>query len=365
MSLTPSQQAALDYVTDYARSRKDDACTVIGHVLRMSNIEPSAFEEVVERVKAKARVGLHFHPDRPGPGGKSVAEGLLDGGAYKSQFETQLSSGSVSAFPGGDRDKWEERLFGGAYQLPGATIAERPKYGALDLMHHPDGPSPRFGSCYLLLAPEVSARCTFTYLDSHADPEEKGTYEAFDDILAAVLIESFARDFAIGERGLTPSRLISHLGNGLGVPLTDLHLRPPARNLNHYVEAQVHGDVTLVDDVQALVADPSFRDTPTGEQLEALSVRYGVPLHWHGGFVLPVAEVPSDFRGPAMPSLAARIARDGIIDARTIGEAAVALDRDPGAWSDRGPHAQVLQELKLMWHCLVKFGHAADRTVAQ
>ena len=93
---------------------------------------------------------------------------------YKSQFETLLSNGSVSAYPGGERDLWEKRIFGGAYQLEGVTNDQRPKYGALNLMLHPDGPAPRFGSCYFLLSPKVSSRSTYTYLDSHQDPKEKG-----------------------------------------------------------------------------------------------------------------------------------------------------------------------------------------------
>ena len=100
-----------------------------------------------------------------------------------------LSNGSVSAYPGGERDLWEKRIFGGAYQLEGVTNDQRPKYGALNLMLHPDGPAPRFGSCYFLLSPKVSSRSTYTYLDSHQDPKEKGTYEEFDMILAA-----FGRD---------------------------------------------------------------------------------------------------------------------------------------------------------------------------
>ena len=57
-----------------------------------------------------------------------------------------------------------------------------------------------------------------------------------------------------------------------------------------------------------------------------------------------------------MPSLAARVALDGRIDAAAIGVAARALKRDPAAWSDRGDYATVLQELKLLWHVLVRFG---------
>lgn len=44
---------------------------------------------------------------------KSVAEALFEQGVYKSQFETLLSNGSVSAYPGGERDLWEKRIFEG------------------------------------------------------------------------------------------------------------------------------------------------------------------------------------------------------------------------------------------------------------
>lgn len=57
-----------------------------------------------------------------------------------------------------------------------------------------------------------------------------------------------------------------------------------------------------------------------------------------------------------MPSLAARIAHHGYIDASMIGSAAKHLRQDPAAWRDRGTHAEVLQELKLLWHVLVRYG---------
>src|ERR1700746_3624176 len=93
-------------------------------------------------------IGLYFHPERLGRDGVSVAEGLLRTGIYTNQFVAGLSSGSPSAFPGGERDLWEDRLFGGAYHRADVTSSGRPKYGALDAMHYPDGPAPRFGSCF-------------------------------------------------------------------------------------------------------------------------------------------------------------------------------------------------------------------------
>lgn len=78
-------------------------------------------------------------------------------------------------------------------------------------MLHSYGPAPRFGSCYFLLSPKVSYRSTFTYLDSHQDPKEKGTYEEFDMILAAMLKDAFNNESVFGEKNMTPTKLINQL----------------------------------------------------------------------------------------------------------------------------------------------------------
>jgi len=322
----------------------------------MSNVEWKTFEEASAKLKTHARVAVHFHPDRPDPTMKSVAEALLEQGYYKSQFETKLSNGSVSAYPGGARDVWERNMFGGAYQSNGSTNRERPKYGALDVMLRPEGPSPRFGSCYFLLSPDVSSRCSYTYLDSHQDPKEKGTYEEFDLILAALMSDVFVCDFALGERDLTVGKLLNQMLVNLGKLFENPANRIPSRNLNHYIEAQIHGDISLNDDVHILVADPSFQGTHVGRLLEQICMKYSIDLYWHMGFALLVDEVPVDFRGPSMPSLAERIAHNNFIDASMVGSAVLDLTRNPNAWSDRGTYSEVLQECKLLWHVLVRFG---------
>src|SRR5262249_20303827 len=55
-------------------------------------------------------------------------------------------------------------------------------------------------------------------------------------------------------------------------------------------------------------------------------LKYHIPFYWHPGFSLHVNQVPDDFRGPAMPPLARRIARDGILNVAVIGEAAASLN---------------------------------------
>ncbi|TKH45064.1 DUF3626 domain-containing protein [Paenibacillus terrae] len=361
MELSRSQQLAQEYITNYARSRKNEVEQTIREILQMSSIELKTFEDAITKLKSHARIALHFHPDRLDPTMKSVAEALLEQGIYKSQFETFLSNGSVSAFPGGERDVWENKMFGGAYQINGSTNSERPKYGALNVMLHPDGPAPRFGSCYFLLSTEVSHRCTYTYLDSHQDSKEKGTYEEFDLILAALMRDAFYSDFAIGERNLTVRKLIDHMLVNLEKPFQNPSNKEPNRNLNHYIEAQVHGDIFLKEDVTMLVADPSFKGTHTGRILEQICLKYSVDLYWHMGFTLLVDEVPMNFRGPSMPSLAKRIAQSDFIDVNMIGSAAMDLKRNPSNWSDRGTYREVLQELKLLWHVLVRYGKPMEK----
>lgn len=355
--LSESQKAALKYVRDYAQGRKKRAVATSDHVLQMSNIPPDVFARSISTVKSSARVALHFHPDRVGPNLKSVSESLLESGIYKSQFETLLSNGSVSAHPGGARDQWEGRLFGGAYSHAQSDNSQRPKYGALDLMGHPDGPSPRFGSCYFLLRPAVSRRCTFTYLDSHRDPEQKGTYDEFDDIIAALLTDSFSEEIVLGEERLRPPALLARLVNTAHQTFANRLGTPHRRVLDHFIEAQVHGEVALKSDVDLLVADPSFKNTMCGNQLTEMCKRFEIELHWHKGFSLPVDDVPSDFRGPTMPSLAKRVAPGGQLNASNIGAAAVSVRTYPDDWADRGTEAELLQELKLLWHVLLRYGN--------
>ena len=242
--------------------------------------------------------------------------------------------------------------------LPGR--AWRNEYGALDLLCSPDGPSPRFGSCYLLLAPNVSRRCTFTYLDSHLEPLERGTFEQFDDVFAALLLESFGRETALGQPGLRPRELLESLQQRLELPKGS-RVGEPVRSLDHYVEAQVHGPIPLDRDAECLVADASFETSPTGDVLRDLCHRLGIELVWQGGFAMEASAVPSDFRGPTMPSLAKRIAVESRIDANAIGQAVLDVHQNPTAWTDRGGEETALVELKRLWHVLVRYGRHLKR----
>ena len=247
----------------------------------------------------------NFHPDRM-VDGSTVMKRLAKEGRYRSQFETGVSNGGLTAFEGGDRWVWESRIFGGAYD--GMPAAQRPVYGALNHRGRPVGGSHRFGSCHVRLRPEVIDRSTFCYPDSVFDPTNFGVADACD--------------------------LISRADDA------DASADPPDL-LDDYVEGHVHGPVLISTDVEAVVLDPSFRETRVQEEAEGL----GCPIEWHHGFALPVSELDRhrDYRGQEFVRLAMQLADGGILTPRVIGDAARSGDHDD-------------QALKRVWHILARFG---------
>ncbi|PON23039.1 hypothetical protein TGAM01_v208044 [Trichoderma gamsii] len=366
LQLHPFQAAAVANIKAQAVALRPDALETISHIFRMSNVPIETLANVRQAIAQHARIALHFHPDRPARSGHTVVEALLEDGRYKNQFETGISNGLVATQLGGARDDWERNLFKGAYH--GSKVLDtaksafnpalRPKYGALDLVRNSDGPAPRFGSCYFLLRPEVSSRSTFTYGGSQAAPKDVGTVDEFDAILAALLEECFTRDTALGVENVRPKGMLELIrGLSKSTLVEANYKRLPSRNLDHLIEAQIHGDVLLSRDVEALVVDPSFfLRGDTGPLLKALSETYEFPLIFHHGFQMPTESCPSDFRGPTMPSLAARVAYKGTVVVQAIGEGVRSLVADAEQWADRGTVAEVLQELKLLWHVLVRYG---------
>ncbi|WP_445079032.1 DUF3626 domain-containing protein [Streptomyces hayashii] len=246
------------------------------------------------------RVTLNFHPDRL-LHAKPILDVMAEDGTYRSQFVTGTSNGGLTAHPGGDRWRWESRIFGGAYD--GGAADERPVYGALNFRRNPVGAAPRFGSAHFRLTAETLARTTFCYPDSFLEPSDFG--------------------------------VAAHMG------LIELALADYQDELDDYIEAQVHGPVRLRGHVEALVLDPCYRDTT----VEAAAVRTGCPVEWHPGFRLKIEELRRhpDYRGQEYVDLATQIAVDGVLDPRIVGNAARADRYDP-------------QAVKKVWHYLARFG---------
>ncbi|WP_063753180.1 DUF3626 domain-containing protein, partial [Streptomyces resistomycificus] len=205
-------------------------------------------------VPSDLRITLNFHPDRLGRG-LPILRALAQDGAYHSQFVTGTGNGGLTAPPGGDRWRWESRIFGGVYD--DAPALDRPVYGALDFRRQVVGAAPRFGSSHFRLTGATLARATFCYPDSAAEPADFGVAAGMSLI---ALAEADAQDA-----------------------------------LNDYVETQVHGGVDLVRDVEALVLDASYRGTP----VESAARLLPCAVEWHPGYRITVARLHqhADYRG--------------------------------------------------------------------
>jgi hypothetical protein len=243
-----------------------------------------------------AALTLQFQPDWPFRG-EMVIESMARDGVYRSQFETGTSNGGLTAHEGGDRWRWESRLFDRRYDEEPA--ARRSVYGALNRRDDPYGGSPRFGSAFIRLAPDVLARSTFCFPDSVYEPDAVGGPERISEL--AAMADAAGHDY-----------------------------------LDDYVEAHVHGGVRFDADVEAIVLDPCFAGTP----IEDAAARLGA-VEWHPGFLVETAGLDADYRGAEIVALA-RMLGD-VLTPDVIGVAARTGDRDS-------------QALKKVWHCLARFG---------
>ncbi len=314
-------------------------------------VDDQAALRAIEGLQNRARLTLNFHPDRRDSQGRTVAAGLLADGRYRSQFETGISSGGRTAVPGGPRVRWETELFGGAYDAAEGATPVRPAYGALDPFGDPLGGAPRFGSAFLVLRSSCLARATFCMGDSHLGPRDVGTADQMMSVLAGA-VEDCADGNGFGRR-LSVERFLSEL--------TVSESRASARELDRYIEAQIHGPIDMAADVAAIHLDPSFAGTDVHRDLRAAAERYGVDLIWSEGSEVSASVIPDDFRGPEVALLARNMAGEaGIIDPAAIGRA-LADEPFTSPSLDGDPEDSALQRYKKVWHCCLKFGVPAPQ----
>ena len=119
--------------------------------------------------------------------------------------------------------------------------------------------------------------------------------------------------------------------------------------LDDYIEAHVHGALSLADDVEALVLDASYRGTHVGSVAATLPC----PIEWHAGFRLSRDSLDdcAAYRGRDHAALAASMMTGEVLTPREIGDALRCSLSDP-------------QSLKRVWHCVARFGSPARPTAS-
>jgi Protein of unknown function (DUF3626) len=249
-------------------------------------------------------------------------------------------------------------IMGEVYLAAGVSLAERPKYGGLNLMNYSDGACPCFGSCYFTLKSDALNQCSFSFGDSTSEPQDIGIVDACEPVLAALLESIDNHGTALGRKDVRVGASIDDLLASSSHP--SFWDATPGRALDDYIEAQIHSSVELATDIGAVVIDPSFRGTAVGELLEAMAGKYRLEIEWHPGFELSVEGVPSDYRGEDMPTFARFVAEHvdtrPLLDAATIGQGAVSIVTNRQQWQEWGTVDEALQRIKYLWHILVVYG---------
>lgn len=347
--LTEAQSKALRLFECYAHSRQQNSRGIIRQIMEMANFDFQEYESLVLNFEQESRIALHFHPDRVVYNDKTTLVSILESNRYRSQYETNISNGGLSAHAGGERNIWEKSLFSDSYK--NAAPEEFPKYGALDLRMYSEGPAPRFGSCYFVLKPHILPYTTFTFMDSNTNPVGRAVKGGWDCLLAELLLEVHISDYALGWQNTRCPEFLRYLRDFKNNDLNScLSLKRP--NLNHYIEAQVHCDVNVSEDVEAIIYDPSFQGSEVEAVLKNYAKKSGVHLQMHRGFSLDAQEVRDDFRGPFVASLAKESVFSESITAYSIGQAEMQIDQ----LQDKFPEQNLRQQLKYLWHSSVKFG---------
>ncbi|GAA1565714.1 DUF3626 domain-containing protein [Kribbella hippodromi] len=225
-----------------------------------------------------------------------VIDSMAADGYYRSQFSTGISNGGLTAFPGGDRWKWESRLFAGKYD--DQPVLSRPVYGVWNRRADPYSAGIRFGSSYLRLKPETIDRATFCFPDS--------------------------------------AREATDVSDQLNLPrLCRAADEATVDDLDDYIEAHIHGLVRLDTDVAAIVLDPSFAGTP----VEAAARRLRCPVEFHPGFRARPDTFDPAYRGPDIVDLARSLADE--LTPEILGRTA---------------RSGATQSIKYVWHYLARFG---------
>ncbi len=244
-TLHPQQLKVVQRLHENAPLSSAAARTALLHRAEALGYTEADVQAVLDRIFTDSHLALHFWPDVP-----SWKHGPL--------WSSLIKSGQYTA---GGQAK-EAGMFDDLYS---GTAVAKPKYAALNAEGpYASGAANGWGPAFLELKPEVSVRTSLTPsnsvgLDTLAT---MGTTEHCAHLLA---------DPRISDGHFR--RIFDYLLRGEFRPF-DFADRP-------YIEGQIHGDVQLDRDLQAVVGVQKPKRAEDEDGLRALADHFGVPLIWH------------------------------------------------------------------------------------
>eukprot|EP00542_Grammatophora_oceanica_P018171 CAMPEP_0194049162 /NCGR_PEP_ID=MMETSP0009_2-20130614/29874_1 /TAXON_ID=210454 /ORGANISM="Grammatophora oceanica, Strain CCMP 410" /LENGTH=455 /DNA_ID=CAMNT_0038695247 /DNA_START=460 /DNA_END=1827 /DNA_ORIENTATION=+ len=240
-SLKVCQKKAIQFVQYRAMKLHEQAIQPLRTRIR-NNLgrEPEELDRCLEYIRDDAPIVIHLKQ-------KTLSK-LTKDTHFRSLFETGTSGGTRDT---DQRSTWEDRMFGSAYN--GCQAQDRCKYGCINVTGDIRGvhAAQRYGKCFLILKSHLRYRTTFFGSDSGQSFARENTKEslATHEFYAHVL-QSYTDSELSAVLNL--SRLQGASSSGITV----------------YKEVQIHGDVCLSTDIQALsVPGKRIHATPKFIQL--------------------------------------------------------------------------------------------------
>jgi len=279
--LNATQRRVVADVFKKASERSDKALAELTKKAERLGISKADLKLTLDYIKNDAPLTIAFHPDKqlqkmtsaygttPAHMPKyeisvdrdknKLIDAFLKDGVYRNQFETGITCGSSTAYPGGSRDGWEKTIFESGYHGHDLIPDERPKYGSLNAVQKAAGTATSYGSCYFVLKPGARDRTSFTPSNSSScRAEQVGTVDGFAHVLNGIYDDYFKAIVQVAKEK-----------------------KPADTGWWSYIEAQVHGPVDFNTDVESVVVDVKFKGTEYEKKLRTFAEKYAVKLQWH------------------------------------------------------------------------------------
>jgi len=249
-ALTPAQTKAVRLVALEARPKSEAAVCGLKERLKSWGYAQHELMQVLRYIRDEAPIIIHVDL-------ATRLDWLERDTHYRNQFETNSTKGSNNL---AKRASWEDRLFRGIYL--NAKPFDRVKYGVLNAMNDPRGVNnvaKQYGLDYLVLR-GVRLRTTFSDRDSCTNGQ-LASCEWYAHVLSEYSDAELRRvvEVAVGERAAADSALLEAAAGG-------------------YKEVQIHGELRLDQDVEAVVMHPSRLGTSLGDGIKEWCRKLGCRL---------------------------------------------------------------------------------------
>lgn len=251
--LVPCQQNAISTIRKLAKKNHQEALPKLQKRMAQMGYPEDNLWLTLAWIRELAPIILHVNLDK-------ILQYLEKDTYYRNQFETNTSGGLLKPEV---RKKWERDLFSGAYDQ--AQGFDRPKYGVQNVMNDHRGvvKCAQYGDSYLILK-DVRLRCTFS-------PEDSANLKA--DKLA--VLDFYAH--VLQEYSTDELRETVKVANSADAALLGDSGKVGSMK---YKEAQIHGEVSLANNVERLVANTRHRGKPEASRIKAMCDRHGFGFTW-------------------------------------------------------------------------------------